>query len=155
MSKDWQTDVIAFQLKFGGLINDTPAIPDQKTIDLRMDLLEEEVEELSENLRGGNLVKTADALGDIMYVVIGTAISCGINLQPIWDEVHRTNMLKEGGGRRDDGKVLKPKGWKPPNIEKLLEEQCKDFGNQNTQKEKEVSVGTQAEFKFKKVELQK
>ena len=47
----------------------------------------------------------------------------GIDIRPIWDEVHRTNMAKEGGGSRTDGKIMKPAGWQPPDIAGLLARQ--------------------------------
>ena len=68
----------------------------------------------------GDLVEIADGLADLIYVLIGTSIAYGIDLEPIWDEVHKTNMAKVGGGVRGDGKILKPEGWEPPEIERLL-----------------------------------
>jgi hypothetical protein len=51
----------------------------------------------------------------------GTAVEFGIDIQPFFDEVHRTNMLKVGGTTREDGKTLKPPGWEPPRIREMLE----------------------------------
>jgi predicted HAD superfamily Cof-like phosphohydrolase len=64
-----------------------------------------------------------DALADIDYVVTGSAIEFGVDMRPIAAEVHRANMEKQGGPRREDGKVLKPPGWKPPNIDGELKRQ--------------------------------
>lgn len=69
-------------------------------------------------------VQAADALADIIYVCIGAANEFGIPLDKVWKEVHRSNMAKIGPNgevkRREDGKVIKPDGWAPPDIEGIL-----------------------------------
>lgn len=67
-----------------------------------------------------NLVEVIDGLCDLLYVVYGAAVTMGIDLDPFYAEVHRSNMAKEGGGTRADGKILKPAGWLPPDIESIL-----------------------------------
>lgn len=62
---------------------------------------------------------------DAKYV---TARWYGIDLGPLWDEVHRTNMAKVGGKTRADGKILKPDGWQPPRIQELLDVQVQSAG---------------------------
>lgn len=57
-----------------------------------------------------------DALVDILYVTNGMAIEMGVDLEPFWDEVHAANMRKVGGPIREDGKRLKPPGWRAPDI---------------------------------------
>jgi predicted HAD superfamily Cof-like phosphohydrolase len=57
---------------------------------------------------------------DVIYVICGTAVEFGIDLAPFFAEVHRTNMAKEGGATRADGKILKPEGWQPPRIAEML-----------------------------------
>jgi predicted HAD superfamily Cof-like phosphohydrolase len=64
-----------------------------------------------------------DALADLAYVMEGTAITMGVNMAPIAEEVQRANLSKVGGARREDGKALKPEGWKPPDIEGELRAQ--------------------------------
>lgn len=61
-----------------------------------------------------------DGLADTLYVVLGAAVTFGIDLQPFFEEVHRSNMAKIGGTTRADGKVLKPEGWTPPDIDRIL-----------------------------------
>jgi predicted HAD superfamily Cof-like phosphohydrolase len=64
-----------------------------------------------------DIVEIADALADIIYIACGTAVSYGIPLNRVFDEVHRSNMAKLVDGkviRRADGKILKPDGWTPP-----------------------------------------
>jgi predicted HAD superfamily Cof-like phosphohydrolase len=65
--------------------------------------------------------KMIDALCDILYVTFGAAVSMGIDLVPFFNLVHKANMLKSTGPVREDGKRLKPPGWKPPDIEGLLQ----------------------------------
>jgi predicted HAD superfamily Cof-like phosphohydrolase len=65
----------------------------------------------------------ADALADLAYVMEGTAIEFGIDSGPIAAEVHRANMTKVGGGKREDGKILKPEGFRPPDVEGELRKQ--------------------------------
>lgn len=67
-----------------------------------------------------NWPEMIDALCDLLYVVFGAANAMGIDLDVFFDEVHRTNLLKAGGTVRPDGKIEKPPGWSPPDIERLL-----------------------------------
>lgn len=70
-----------------------------------------------------DMATMTDALADLDYVIEGTRIEFGIDGDPIAEAVHAANMAKLGGPRRDDGKVLKPEGWKPPDIEAELRKQ--------------------------------
>ena len=69
-------------------------------------------------------MELADALGDLDYVIEGFRLVCGINGEPIADEIQRSNLAKlDADGkpiRRYDGKLLKPPGWTPPDIEREL-----------------------------------
>lgn len=67
-----------------------------------------------------------DAMCDLIVVVHNTSNAMGIDLEPFFDEVHRTNMAKVGGPKRSDGKALKPKDWKPPRILEMLEARLHD-----------------------------
>lgn len=121
MLVDWHT-------KFGVPVLDKPQIPDFKRIELRNNILVEEVKELYSAMLDENLVQTADAIGDVLYVLIGTACECGLHnhLERIFDEVHRSNMSKldENGNpvKREDGKILKSKLFTPPNLTFVLPE---------------------------------
>lgn len=70
-----------------------------------------------------DLVQISDACADLMYVVQGLALACGIHLPPVIDEVHRSNMAKVGGQLDAAGKFRKPAGWTPPDLERVLREQ--------------------------------
>ena len=105
---------------------DSPGLSNDELIELRIKLLKEEVEEYAEAARSGDLVEVLDALADIGYILAGTIINHG--MQHIYDdafnEVHRSNMAKLVDGkvlRREDGKVMKPEGWQPPNLAQFLE----------------------------------
>lgn len=70
-----------------------------------------------------DFAEAVDGLCDSVYVNLGAAVHWGVNLAPVFDEVHRANMTKEGGPTRPDGKILKPAGWTPPDIEGELRKQ--------------------------------
>jgi predicted HAD superfamily Cof-like phosphohydrolase len=121
--RDWFNDVLDFHKKFGCHIGTTPAIPPVKVDEFRMRLVDEEYDELECAWEDSNLTETADAIADMIYVLIGMAIAYGIDLRKVWNAVHATNMMKDGGGKREDGKIIKPEGWKAPNIKGILENQ--------------------------------
>lgn len=93
--------------------------------EFRLSFIREELEELESAVMERDMPRAADALADIVYVAIGAASAWGVYLPDIFDEVHRTNMLKKDGPRRADGKKLKPPGWKPPDVAGVLERQVK------------------------------
>lgn len=117
---DQHAMVLAFHEKFGCVIGERPAFPDEATAALRCNLIKEEFKELNDAIAAGDLVEVADALADLLYVVHGSAITFGIDIRPIFAEVHASNMRKDGGGSRPDGKILKPPGWQPPNLAPIL-----------------------------------
>jgi predicted HAD superfamily Cof-like phosphohydrolase len=94
---------------------------------LRVDLLVEEVGEFADATSDQDIVAMADALGDIVYVAYGAAVTYGIDLDAVLAEIHRSNMSKlDANGRpvlREDGKVLKSSRYRPPNVERVLTEQ--------------------------------
>jgi predicted HAD superfamily Cof-like phosphohydrolase len=102
----------------------TPIIPDRAITELRLALIEEEVDELREALRKNDLVEVADALTDILYVVYGAGLSFGIDLDACFLEVHESNMSKLGAdGKpiyRSDGKVLKGLNYFRPELATVL-----------------------------------
>jgi predicted HAD superfamily Cof-like phosphohydrolase len=97
---------------------------DKSLAKLRIALLQEEVGEFITASEKGDLVAIADALADIAYVVYGTALTYGIDLDSALREVHRSNMSKLGNdGKpliRDDGKVLKSERYFPPDMASVL-----------------------------------
>ena len=119
-------DAVAdFHRAFGLPIQQLPdADIDPGLAQLRMDLVAEEVDELMAASEKGDLVAIADALADIAYVVYGTALTYGIDLDSVLREVHRSNMSKLGAdGKpliRQDGKVLKSDRYRPPDIAPIV-----------------------------------
>ncbi len=110
--------------------------------ELRAKLLREEFEEFLEAIalkatedgfeptgEDENLEDAVDALGDMLYLILGTAVAWGVNLDPILEVIHGANMRKERGGRRADGKILKPPGWEAPDIAATLRAQKRKYGN--------------------------
>lgn len=121
--KKIQKDVTNFHEKFGLLIGKTPEFPSSEICSLRKNLIFEEVNELFQAHEDNNLAGVVDGVADLIYVLIGMMVSYGVDMVPIWDATHKANMAKEGGQKRADGKILKPEGWKHPNIKKLLRQQ--------------------------------
>ena len=122
---DMFNSVVEFQKAFGQLVSDKPEFPDSKTRILRMRLLSEEFVEYNTAEHDNNFIEVADALAELIYIACGTAASYGIPLNAIFEEVHRSNMAKLVDGKplkREDGKIIKPEGWKPPDIEKIIKE---------------------------------
>lgn len=120
MSQNWYQDVLDFHTKFGCAIGNKPSMSDPNLLQFRYRLAGEEWDELMTALSNRDLPKTVDSICDLIYVLIGMSIAFGVDLRPCWDAVQQTNMAKVGGGRRLDGKILKPEGWTPPDIEGLL-----------------------------------
>ena len=114
---DMYNDVKDFQVAFGLNVGAKPELPSADERRLRARLLEEEYDEYLEAEWKDDIVEIADALADIIYIACGTAVSYGIPLDRVFAEVHRSNMAKLVDGkpiRREDGKILKPEGWTPP-----------------------------------------
>lgn len=118
-----QRSVVEFHKQFDIHIASFPTVPDEKTKSLRIRLIQEEFDELKEALNARDLAGIAKELGDLLYVVYGTAVSCGIDMEPVFQEVQRSNMSKVGGYKREDGKWVKPATYSPADIGPILEEQ--------------------------------
>jgi predicted HAD superfamily Cof-like phosphohydrolase len=93
----------------------------QEQFKLYLSLIEEEFKELQVAVNNSDQVETLDALIDILVVTIGTIHSMGADAEGAWKEVMSTNFAKidKDTGKvrkREDGKVLKPTGWEPPNL---------------------------------------
>ncbi len=113
-----------FMKTFGQNINFEPQFPDQKTIDLRLKLIEEELSEFKDAIKNQDIEEVADALTDILYVTYGAGHAFGIDLDKCFEEVQRSNMSKlDKNGKpifNQDGKVLKGPNYFKPNFKKLI-----------------------------------
>lgn len=116
--------VKSFMNVYGQEVMIEPVLPEEQTIKLRYKLIEEELAELKVALLDRDIISTADALTDLLYVVYGAGHAFGINLDACFAEVHRSNMSKldEDGHpiRREDGKILKSRLYSPPDLMSIL-----------------------------------
>jgi predicted HAD superfamily Cof-like phosphohydrolase len=128
LNVDMVDDVMEFAKKFcSDQIRTSPGFPTPEIIELRRKLIDEEVnEELLKAIDNDDIVEIADAGADAIVVIIGTLIAYGIPTKAVWRAVQRSNMAKaqpDGSvKRREDGKVMKPEGWTPPDIGAVLKE---------------------------------
>lgn len=132
MSKSTLDQVMEFHETYACTIKTAPDISDSKTNDLRISLLAEELDELKEALKNGDIVETLDALIDLQYVLDGAFISFGLQdvKEAAFAEVHASNMSKLGADgkpiyREGDGKVLKGPNYFKPDIAQFVEKKDK------------------------------
>ena len=113
------------QEKFMTACDQTVDTFNQEQFKLYLNLIKEEYKELNEAINNSDQIETLDALIDILVVTIGAIHSAGYNAEGAWKEVMATNFAKidrETGKvrKREDGKVLKPVGWMPPELGQYL-----------------------------------
>ena len=118
-------DVKTFMKTFGQIVRTKPQFPDKKTMQLRFDLIKEELNELEQAMKTSNLKEVADALTDILYVTYGAGYAYGINLDKCFKEVQRANMSKLGKNGKpiydQKGKVMKGPDYLEPNLKQFVE----------------------------------
>lgn len=121
-----------FHEAFGVEEPEVPRLPDEGVVALRVNLIEEECDEVVEAIDfmldgEGNLANVAKELADLLVVTYGTARTFGIDIDAVFEEVHRSNMSKLGAdGKpvyREDGKVLKGPNYSPADIASVLDRQ--------------------------------
>ena len=118
-------DVKTFMETFGQIVRTKPQFPDNKTMQLRFDLIQEELNELKIAMKTKNLKEIADALTDILYVTYGAGYAYGINLDKCFKEVQRANMSKLGKDGKpiynEKGKVMKGSNYSAPDLKQFVE----------------------------------
>ena len=118
-------DVKIFMETFGQMVRTEPQFPDEKTMQLRLDLIKEELNELEDAMKTKNLKEIADALTDILYVTYGAGYAYGIDLDKCFQEVQRANMSKLGNDGKpifnEKGKVMKGPKYTAPDLKKFVE----------------------------------
>ena len=117
-------DVKIFMETFGQIVRTKPQFPDEKTMQLRFDLINEELKELEQAMKKKDLKEIADALTDILYVTYGAGFAYGINLDKCFREVQRANMSKLGDDGKpiynEKGKVMKGPNYSEPNLKEFV-----------------------------------
>ena len=113
-----------FMKTYGQEVKDKAGFSDAKTNKLRIDLIKEELEELTEAMQDKNLLEVADALTDILYVTYGAGHAFGIDLDKCFEEVQNSNMSKLGEDGKpiynEAGKVMKGPNYFKPDLSKYL-----------------------------------
>ena len=113
-----------FMKTFGQDVKDKPAFSTDKINKLRIDLIKEELEELTEAMNNNDLLEVADALTDILYVTYGAGHAFGIDLDKCFEEVQNSNMSKlDENGKpiyNESGKVMKGPNYFKPDLSKFV-----------------------------------
>ena len=113
-----------FMKTFGQDVKDKPSFSTDKINKLRIDLIKEELDELSEAMKNKDLLEVADALTDILYVTYGAGHAFGIDLDKCFNEVQNSNMSKlDSNGKpifNADGKVMKGPNYFKPDLSKFI-----------------------------------
>ena len=113
-----------FMQTFGQEAKNEAKFPNEKTVQLRYELIKEELEELNQAIKDKDIKEVADALTDILYVTYGAGHAFGIDLDKCFNEVQQSNMSKLGPDGKpiynQSGKVLKGPKYFKPNLDKFL-----------------------------------
>ena len=113
-----------FMKTFGQEVKNNPSFSTDKINKLRIDLIKEEIDELTDAIKNKDLLEVADALTDILYVTYGAGHAFGIDLDKCFDEVQNSNMSKlDENGKpiyNDSGKVMKGPNYFKPNLLKFV-----------------------------------
>ena len=113
-----------FMQTYGQEVKTKAEFSDEKTNKLRLDLIKEELEELTHAMSEKDLTEVADALTDILYVTYGAGHSFGIDLDRCFEEVQNSNMSKLGEDGKpiynENGKVMKGPNYFKPNLNQFL-----------------------------------
>ena len=113
-----------FMNTYGQDVKLKPSFPESNIVQLRIDLIEEELKELKEAIKNNDIIEVADALTDILYVTYGAGHSFGVDLDKCFEEVQRSNMSKLGKDGKpiynDFGKVMKGPNYFAPNLKKII-----------------------------------
>ena len=117
-------DVKHFMEVYDQEVKTKSSFPSDKIIQLRYDLIKEELDELSLALKEKDIIEVADALTDLLYVVYGAGHSFGIDLDKCFAEVQRSNLSKlDINGKpiyNENGKVMKGPNYSKPNLKQFL-----------------------------------
>ena len=119
-----QQQVLEFHKTFKVDHPDTPQFLSDFRMKVRYRLIKEELEEFYDAYVALDIVEAADALGDMLFVVFRAATEMGIDLEPVFDEIFRSNMTKLGANGEPIvdklGKILKGPNYEPPDLRKVM-----------------------------------
>ena len=114
-----------FMKTFGQEVKNKAELGDEKLNQLRISLINEELDELKTAIKDNNILEVADALTDILYVTYGAGHSFGIDLDKCFAEVQKSNMSKLGDDGQpiynEHGKVMKGPNYFKPNLKQFIE----------------------------------
>ena len=114
-----------FMQTFGQEVKNKTQFPNDNIVDLRYELIKEELEELNQAIKDKDLKEIADALTDILYVTYGAGHAFGIDLDKCFEEVQSSNMSKLDENRKpiynESGKVMKGPDYFKPNLSKFID----------------------------------
>jgi len=109
---------------FGQEVKNKPGLSSEKINNLRISLINEELEELKQAVKNNDLKEAVDALTDILYVTYGAGHAFGVNLDKCFDEVQKSNMSKLGENGKpiynEAGKVMKGPSYFKPDLSKFI-----------------------------------
>ena len=122
-----------FHRAVGSPLPTRPRTPDHELLVLRQALIREEFQEVMVAFdelskaqaagRDGDIAPLIHELTDLLYVTYGTILTCGVDADEVFAEVHRANMCKVSGARRADGEQLKPADWQPADVAGVIARQ--------------------------------
>lgn len=122
MTKE-QKMVREFRKAFGLEVASLPRLPRFRIITAALRMVDEEISELKHAAYRTDLAEIADGLCDALVTLYGLALVYGLDLEPLFKEVHRSNMTKGGGHIDKHGKYIKPTTYDPPNLQPLINKQ--------------------------------
>lgn len=111
-----------FHIKYCHFIGMQPSLLPNDLLKFRINLCKEELDELIQSFDKNDFIGIVDGIGDLLYVIFGLCVCLGIDIEPIFEEIHRSNMTKDISNERIS-KPIKGKNFSLPNIKEELNKQ--------------------------------
>ena len=119
---DYLEEVKRFHKAFGLPVGNSPKNLDLKQFSLRIRLIAEEFSEYCKAVGENDIIAIADGLGDLLWVVFGTAVEHGLPMDRVFKDIAKSNMSKKDGHVDVSGKWIKPNNYEPVNLSWLFKE---------------------------------